>query len=104
MLSINLTPVKGVDTLDLLALPEYKDYAFSIWFTSSLNNQRLEILTGKYLTLRPDDEVVKRTSSRRQRGSIACLNIRLQFDDCQFGSTFCAISVSVRPCGLFLMI
>ena len=95
---------RGGNTLDLLALPECEDQALIIWLNSSLSNQRLEILTGKYLTLRPDDETVKRTSSRRHSGSIACLNILLQLNVDQLGSTACAISVRVIPCGLFLII
>ena len=35
-------------------MPECEDQALIIWLYSSVSNQRLEILTGKYLTLRPD--------------------------------------------------
>ena len=94
-----LTPLRS-----LIMMPESNDQALIIWLYSSVSNQRLETLVGKYLTLRPDDETVKRTSSRRHKGSIACLNILLQLEVCQLGSTFCAISVSVKPCGLFLII
>ena len=85
-------------------MPESNDQALIIWLYNSLTNQRLETLVGKYLTRFPDGLTVKRTSSRRHRGSIACLNILLQLNVDQLGSTFFAISVSVKPCGLFLII